>query len=583
MLRLLYGVASQDSQPLTDPKEVVAIHKIVDHWNLGTKLNFTNLDPCNRSAAWAYEQANPRIACDCSATICHITHLKIYALDIVGEIPKELFMLTELMDLNLGQNVLHGSIPAEIGQLSKMQYLSLGINNLTGPVPHELGNLSDLISLSFSSNNLRGSLPPELGNITSLEELYIDSSGVSGLIPQDLSKLKSLKQLWASDNRFVGKLPEFIGSLEDLIVLRLEGTLMEGPIPNSYGALRKLDDLRIGDLSNADTSLNFTKNLSSLSILSLRNCRVTGRLPEWLSTFANLKTLDLSFNKLTGEIPNSYKAFASLEYLYLGSNELSGELPANILNSTLIALDVSFNQISGKIHPEKLNLSLNAVGTMISGNRSLNTSFCLNKHGVCAGNASASSFSINSGGKQIVSLSGTQFEDDSETLGPASFYMGPNDHWAVSSSGIYIHNPNGQIYTADTYSQITNTTDSELYQTARISPSSLRYFGLGLKNGTYNVDLHFSEIQMDDTRKSWKGLGRRLFDIYIQGERVAQDFSVKDEARGSKRALLKKFRANVTNNVMDIHFLWAGKGTCCIPYQSSYGPIVSAIHISKLS
>uniref|UniRef100_A0A6N2L049 Leucine-rich repeat-containing N-terminal plant-type domain-containing protein n=1 Tax=Salix viminalis TaxID=40686 RepID=A0A6N2L049_SALVM len=48
---------------------------------------------------------------------------KIYALDISGEIPSELFVLKELMDLNLGQNVLNGSIPAEIEQLSNMQYL----------------------------------------------------------------------------------------------------------------------------------------------------------------------------------------------------------------------------------------------------------------------------------------------------------------------------------------------------------------------------------------------------------------------------------------------------------------------------
>ncbi|CAH9144712.1 unnamed protein product [Cuscuta epithymum] len=579
VLGLLYAVAAQ---PITDPKEVDAIKKIVDHWNLSSKVNLNELDPCNQTAAWASEQANPRIACDCSATICHITHLKIYALDIMGEIPRELFVLKELMDLNLGQNVLNGSIPAEIGQLSKMQYLSLGINNLTGQVPHELGNLSSLISLSFGSNNLHGSLPPELGNITSIEELYIDSSGVTGSIPQELSKLKSLKILWASDNRFTGKLPEFIGSLRDLTVLRLEGTLMEGPIPRSYGALTKLDDLRIGDLSHTDSSLSFTENLTSLSILSLRNCGISGRLPEWLSSFTNLKSLDLSFNKLTGEIPKSYKDFASLEYLYLGSNDLSGELPTNITNPKLIALDISFNLIYGTIPANKLASSVNAVGTMITGERSLDNSLCLIKNAVCTQKASASSFSINCGGKQTVSVSGTQFDDDSETLGPASYYMGSNEHWSVSSSGIFIHNPNGPIYTAQTDSQITHTLDSELYKTARISPTSLRYYGLGLKNGIYSIDLHFSEIQMDDSQDSWKGLGRRLFDIYIQGERVVQDFNVKEEARGSKKALLKNFRANVTNNVLDIHFFWAGKGTCCIPFQSTFGPIVSAIHVSQV-
>lgn len=66
-----------------------------------------------------------------------------------------------------------------------------------------------------------------------------------------------------------------------------------------------------------------------------------------------------------------------------------------------------------------------------------------------------------------------------------------------------------------TDSQITNTLDSELYKTARIAPSSLRYYGLGLDSGKYEVKLHFAEIQMDDSH-SWKGLGRRVFDVYIQ-------------------------------------------------------------------
>lgn len=101
-------------------------------------------------------------------------------------------------------------------------------------------------------------------------------------------------------------------------------------------------------------------------------------------------------------------------------------------------------------------------------------------------------------------------------LGAASLYTNTNNKWAVSSSGIFISNPQGPRYIAQTDTQVTNTLDSELYKTARISPSSLRYYGLGLENGVYEIELHFAEIQMDDSAVSWKGLGRRLFDVYIQ-------------------------------------------------------------------
>ncbi|ERN16633.1 hypothetical protein AMTR_s00051p00087910 [Amborella trichopoda] len=65
----------------------------------------------------------------------------------------------------------------------------------------------------------------------------------------------------------------------------------------------------------------------------------------------------------------------------------------------------------------------------------------------------------------------------------------------------------------------------------------------------------------------------------MQGERVLKDFDIKAEAKGAYRAIVKTFDANVTNNVLEIHFFWAGKGTCCIPFQGTYGPLVSAMRI----
>ncbi|KAL3650697.1 hypothetical protein CASFOL_007100 [Castilleja foliolosa] len=575
------------AQPKTVHHEVVAIKKIIDHWDLRSKLNLS-VDPCISNATWAPQSANPRIACDCSSTACHITHLKIYALDISGEIPQELFNLTELMDLNLDQNVLNGSIPRAIGKLSKMQYLALGINNFTGPVPAEIGNLTKLIVLSFSSNSLEGTLPPELGKLTSLQQLYIDSSGVSGPIPQELSNWKSLQTVWASDNNFTGTIPEFLKTFTNLKVLRLEGTSLEGPIPISFGALTKLEDLRIGDLGGIDSSLDFIENMTSLSTLSLRNCRIGGQIPDVLSSFPNLQSLDLSFNKLTGQIPASFKNFSSLQYLYLGSNSLNGDLPSDIISSTLIALDLSFNPLTGNVPPERKDISINVVGTSINDANMNNKKVagmlhCLEGMNTkCRVKDHSTSFAVNCGGPQQVSTDGTTFDDDSEILGAASSYASLDNKWAVSSTGAFISNPNGPRHTAETESQITNTLDSEMHKTARISPNSLRYYGLGLENGVYRIELHFAEIQMDDSSSnSWKSLGRRLFDVYIQEERVLEDFNILKEAGGSKKTLIKKFEANVTNTVLDIHLFWLGKGTCCIPLQSTYGPLISAVRVSQ--
>ncbi|KAK0596243.1 hypothetical protein LWI29_014033 [Acer saccharum] len=185
-------------------------------------------------------------------------------------------------------------------------------------------------------------------------------------------------------------------------------------------------------------------------------------------------------------------------------------------------------------------------------------------------------FSIKCGGPQITSSNGIVYERDNTTLGPSSYFVTNTRRWGVSNVGYFTGSNNPQ-YTTFSKSQFTNTLDSELFQTARTSASSLRYYGLGLENGNYNVTLQFTEMDILDTT-SWESIGRRKFDIYIQGNRVLKDFEIKKEAGGiSERAVQKQFKAQVSENYLEIHLFWAGKGTCCIPNQGTYGPSISAI------
>eukprot|EP00253_Pinus_taeda_P017303 PITA_17303 len=174
---------------------------------------------------------------------------------------------------------------------------------------------------------------------------------------------------------------------------------------------------------------------------------------------------------------------------------------------------------------------------------------------------------------------GDAFEPDSESLDNTSFYVSNTQKWGVSYAGRFMDNSNA-TYTATNQSQFTKTLNSELYETARLSPSSLRYYGLGLENGPYTVKLHFAEIQIENSN-SWKSVGRRVFDVYVQGKKVLTDFDIRKEAGGSNIGVVKSFNmTNVTANFLEIHFFWAGKGTCCIPAQGTYGPLVSAISVT---
>ena len=126
-----------------------------------------------------------------------------------------------------------------------------------------------------------------------------------------------------------------------------------------------------------------------------------------------------------------------------------------------------------------------------------------------------SSFAIKCGSNKTITASdGTLYEIDNQILTTASYYVTETNKWAVSTVGSFSDASNAD-YILYSLSQFTNTLESELYQTARISPSSLRYYGLGLQNGNYTVKLHFAETQILDP-PTWKSNGRRIFDIYIQ-------------------------------------------------------------------
>jgi Leucine-rich repeat (LRR) protein len=60
-----------------------------------------------------------------------------------GQIPSELGILIELVDLNLKNNTLQG-FPTEIGQLRNIEKINLSMNSLSSTIPTEIGNLDNL-------------------------------------------------------------------------------------------------------------------------------------------------------------------------------------------------------------------------------------------------------------------------------------------------------------------------------------------------------------------------------------------------------------------------------------------------------
>ncbi|XP_062118264.1 probable LRR receptor-like serine/threonine-protein kinase At1g56140 [Humulus lupulus] len=573
------------TQPTTEPSEVRALNSIFDQWGIKADTRQWNIsgEPCSGAAIGDStsnddSSNNAFIKCECSfkdGSLCHITKLHVYEKNVGGEIPEELWTLTFLSELNLARNLLTGSLSPSIGNLTDMQDLSIESNALSGEVPKELGRLTKLISLSFSSNNFSGTLPQELGNLNKLQTLSIDSSGVSGEIPSTFANLTSLQSVSASDNELTGKIPGFIGNWRNLITLALQGNSFEGPIPPTFVNLTSLTALWLSEISNASSSLAFIKNMKSLRFLILRNNNITDSIPSNIGDYQKLTKLDLSFNNISGQIPQSLFNMGSLLELFLGNNSLSGTLPQQKISTSLNTIDLSYNNLVGNLPTwvNQPNLQMNLVGGNNFNIKSLKKSalpsglYCLQQKFPCnRGKGIYYNFGISCGGPEITPSNGILYERDNETLGPATYYVSSTERWAVSSVGSFGVNRKGSY-----------TSESALFLTARLSASSLRYYGLGLENGAYTVELSFAETTFPS--KSWKSIGRRVFDIYIQGKLVLKDFDMKKETVGGNGNSIKKnyTKVRVIENYLEIHLFWAGKGTCCIPSAGTYGPSISAI------
>lgn len=127
---------------------------------------------------------------------------------------------------------------------------------------------------------------------------------------------------------------------------------------------------------------------------------------------------------------------------------------------------------------------------------------------------------INCGGPKVL-FEGNEYEENAIDAGPSHFES--NDRWAFSSTGIYIGNDRGGFVAQnDTPMSLPS---AEIYETARVSPSSLKFYGLCLRRGSYKVRLHFAEIMFSDD-SNFTSLGRRIFDVTIQVTRSMHNSSL---------------------------------------------------------
>ncbi|XP_020249927.1 probable LRR receptor-like serine/threonine-protein kinase At1g53440 isoform X2 [Asparagus officinalis] len=547
---------------------------------IGAKLkmqwNFS-VDPCSGSGGWVKTFDSSYLAnnltCDCNnaTNICHVTSIQLRGLNLTGVLPVAFANLKHLTFLDLTRNYLSGSIPAEWASLPLTNISLLG-NRVSGKIPDELGNMSTLQSLVLDANKLEGPIPATIGKLTKLSRLFLASNNFSGELPESLGNLKNMSFFLIDGNPISGKIPSFIGNWTQLQRLDMRGTSLEGPFPPTFANLTSLSQLRVTDIRGI-TEFPPLQNMKSMNQLVLRNLSISGQLPDYIGDMTNLFLLDLSFNNLSGDIPGSFSGLrSSINYMFLSNNMLNGTIPSWILSSSK-NLDISYNNFTGSPAPSSCqqgNVDLASSYSSTSGNL---IETCLQRNFPCSGKPRNYNLFINCGGR-MVTIEGNDYEDDSSPSG-ASRYYSDNSKWASTSTGYFSDNTNANYIATNT--SMLNMSNPELYTTARLAPASLRYFGLCLQKGNYNVSLHFAEIVFTNDQ-TFSSNGRRIFDVSIQGRKVLQDFNIAKEANGTGKNIIKSFNTDV-DHTLEISFYWAGKGTNSIPQRGVYGPLVSAISV----
>ncbi|XP_062005621.1 receptor-like protein 7 [Rosa rugosa] len=335
------------------------------------------------------------------ANFSNLTSLILNDCNLQGTFPKEIFQLPSLREIRLSENEeLDGSLP-EFPKNGSLQYLDLHYTNFSGALPNSIGNLKMLSTVDISDCNFTGSIPKSMTNLTQLVSLSMYGNKFEGLIPS-FSGAKNLEEIELSSNGLTGNINCIHWkNLTNLSYLDLAGNMLDGNIPSALFSLPLLDNI---DLSDNQFSGHFPEisNLSSYSVnvLDLRGNNLEGPIPmsifnlrsltylylssnnfsgsfplDGLQHLRNLSILDLSHNSLllSHDATNfSYSYFPQFEYLGLASSNLR-TFPDFLRNqSELQSLDLSDNQIQGKIPNwiwrfrdlNYLNLSCNSLETL---------------------------------------------------------------------------------------------------------------------------------------------------------------------------------------------------------------------------
>jgi len=114
----------------------------------------------------------------------------------------------------------------------------------------------------------------------------------------------------------------------------------------------------------------------------------------------------------------------------------------------------------------------------------------------------------------------------------------------------------GRLFTNNGLGPVAGTVDDELYETERSGTTAVPdhfAYSIPLLGGDYLVRLHFAEIFWGAPGGAPGGVGKRVFDVTLEGQLVLDDYDIFADV-GAATAVVHTYHRTVTDGSLDISF-----------------------------
>ncbi|KAG7353273.1 RHS repeat-associated core domain containing protein [Nitzschia inconspicua] len=148
------------------------------------------------------------------AQVSLLTYARFQRNLMTGTIPTFLGDM-RLNELWINRNPIQGTIPSELGKLSNHMFdLRLFASNLEGTIPEEIYDLTSLWRFDLYDANFTGTISSNVGNLQSLSVFRINNNSFTGTLPSELNSLSNLIEVQLDHNAFNGTVP--VGMCDNL-------------------------------------------------------------------------------------------------------------------------------------------------------------------------------------------------------------------------------------------------------------------------------------------------------------------------------------------------------------------------------